>query len=247
MSVVLTGSDYFRLDTDIEVIRPIKDQIARIGKVGVMLERDYLQKPRLRLDIYEQEKCSVVGASTDVDVFGKDMDSYNIDNKYVRLLASSRLHEAIDEALIYYRYEMQEYLSEVDATKPLNVLKNFCIDAEIPVATIIATTIKKIRLKGLGNSAYSIKQTARYKTHLGKLEGNQFFIKAGELLNIGEQKAQERYAEGVLAFWLYNHLEMDAISIDENFDWEDGKAAELLSNHIFFILELHRAIENNII
>jgi len=244
MSIVKTGESYFKLKNVVEFNEPIKDQVARVGKVGVMLTRQPLEKPELRLDIYEEINSNIVGASTLVWVLGTDMDHYHIDNKYVRLLASSKLHDAIKEALIYYRYEHDEYYAELDAIKPLNVLKNFCKEAEIPLVSIISLTLSKLRSKGLSTARYTKEQSVKYTQEIRKLQGNDFFTNVAKLMQINTQDAESKYAEGVLAFWLFNHLEMDATSIDASFEWEDGKASELLKNHIFFILDIHRAIEN---
>jgi len=247
MSIVKIPKASLKLETVVELApQPIKDQIARVGKVGVMLERAYLEKPQLRLDIYEEINCNVVGAKTSINVIGKDMEHYEIENKYVRLLASSKLHEAINEALIYYRYEMDEYFIEMDTHKPLNVLKNFCIDAEISLKSVISITVDKVRKKGLNSKTYTQKEQTKYLNELGALINNDFFKQVALLLDISEEVAENRYAEGVLAFWLFNSLNMDPQTIDASFEWEDTKASKLISNHIFFILELHRAIENNI-
>lgn len=242
MSVVSIAKTDLKLK-DIVEIEVLKNQVIKVGRIGIIVERNTLEKPIMRLDIYEEDKHQIVGASTIVSVFGKDMEHYHIENKYVRLLATSKLHEGITKALVHYRYQMNEYFLELDANRPANVLKNFCKEAELSITTIIGFTVQKLKDKGLNTQSYSKKQKDIYITELNGLNSELFFKRVGLLLNKTEEEAEDKYAEALLSFWLFHNLNMEPKLIDESFEWERDKASHLIKNHIFFIFELHRAIE----
>ena len=242
MSVVSIAKTDLKLK-DIVEIEVLKNQVIKVGRVGIIVERNTLEKPIMRLDIYEEDNHQIVGASTFVSVFGKDMEHYHIENKYVRLLASTKLHEGITKALAHYRYQMDEYLLELDANRPANVLKNFCKEAELSITTIIGFTVQKLKDKGLNTQSYTKKQKDVYITELNGLNSELFFKRVGLLLNKTEEEAEDKYAEALLSFWLFHNLNMEPKLIDESFEWEREKASHLIKNHIFFIFELHRAIE----
>ena len=245
MSVVSIAKSNIKLK-DIVEIEVMKNQVSKVGRVGIMVERNPFEMPTMRLDIYEEDTHQVVGASTYVNVYGKGYEHYNIENTYVRLLASQELHMGIKKALGSYKDLAHAYEAEMEANRPANILKTFCRESEISLNAIIGFTIKKLKDKGLNTQSYTPKQRDIYLSEISRLDSERFFEAVGALLGKSVEESEESYAEAVLSFWLFHNLSMEPKLIDESFAWEADKASHLIKNHIFFIFQLHRAIEKKL-
>ncbi|OYT13410.1 MAG: SAM-dependent methyltransferase [Bacteroidetes bacterium 4572_114] len=200
------------------------------------------------------------------DPLGKALKDYSIGNKSKKIIVKSSISE--DEAVsIDYFFRPEELMPAIEQ-KALQLCQGKVLDAgaaagrhsvilqkrgfEVWPIDISAGAVEVMKSRGLLNARqadYFKLENKKYDTllfmmngvgicgHLEKLD--QFFIKAGELLNQGGQIMQYDGVEGPFFYWLYVDFDTLSTYADRN-----GFSCEMILEgpHYEFLARLRRGV-----